>query len=60
MAFENAQVGIARTAFYPHITLSGAGGWESTSISSLVEPPGASVRRAGSASTEINQGGRNR
>ena len=26
MAFENAQVGIAMTAFYPHITLAGSGG----------------------------------
>src|SRR5436305_969962 len=25
VAYENAQVGLARTAFYPHITLSGAG-----------------------------------
>ena len=30
MAYQNAQVGIARTAFYPHITLSGSGGWQST------------------------------
>ena len=32
MAYQNAQVGIARTAFYPHITLSGSGGWQSTDI----------------------------
>ena len=34
MAYENAQVGLARTAFYPHITLSGGGGWQSTDLSS--------------------------
>ena len=39
MAYENAQVGIARTAFYPHITLYGSGGWQSTDIASLLSAP---------------------
>ena len=41
MAFENAQVGIAMTAFYPHITLGGSGGWESRDIASLMSAPSA-------------------
>ncbi len=60
MAFENAQVGIARTAFYPHITLSGAGGWESTSISSLVNAPSLFWSLGADALQPIIQGGRNR
>ncbi len=32
VAYANAQVGIARAAFYPHITLGGAGGWQSRDI----------------------------
>ena len=35
MAYQNAQVGIATTAFYPHITLSGSGGWQSRDIATL-------------------------
>jgi NodT family efflux transporter outer membrane factor (OMF) lipoprotein len=60
MAFENAQVGIARTAFYPHITLSGAGGWESTSISTLVNAPSLFWSLGADALQPIIQGGRNR
>jgi NodT family efflux transporter outer membrane factor (OMF) lipoprotein len=41
MAYENAQVGLATAAFYPHITLSGSGGWESREIGSLVSAPSA-------------------
>src|SRR5258708_28386859 len=39
MAYENAQVGIARSAFYPHITLSGSGGLQSKDLSSLFNAP---------------------
>lgn len=60
MAFENAQVGIARTAFYPHITLSGIGGWQSTSISTLVNAPSLFWSLGADALEPIIQGGRNR
>ncbi|MGZ4732608.1 MAG: efflux transporter outer membrane subunit, partial [Terriglobales bacterium] len=60
MAFENAQVGIARTAFYPHITLSGAGGWESTDIASLFNAPSLFWSLGADALQPIFQGGRNR
>ena len=41
MAYENAQVGLAMAAFYPHITLSGGGGWQSRDIASLITAPSA-------------------
>ena len=60
MAYQNAQVGIARTAFYPHITLSGSGGWESTDIASLVNAPSLFWSLGADALQPIFQGGRNR
>ncbi len=60
MAYENAQVGIARTAFYPHITLSGSGGWQSTDITSLLSAPSLIWSLGADALQPILQGGRNR
>ena len=41
MAYQNAQVGIAYTAFYPRITLTGGGGYQSRDITSLLNAPSA-------------------
>ena len=60
MAFENAQVGIAMTAFYPHITLSGSGGWESQNIATLLNAPSAMWSLGGDVLQPIFNGGRNR
>jgi NodT family efflux transporter outer membrane factor (OMF) lipoprotein len=60
MAYQNAQVGIARTAFYPHITLSGSGGWQSTDIASLLSAPSLFWSLGADALEPILQGGRNR
>lgn len=60
MAYENAQVGIARTAFYPHITLSGSGGWESKDIASLLTAPSLFWSMGADALEPLLQGGRNR
>jgi outer membrane protein, multidrug efflux system len=60
MAFENAQVGIAMTAFYPHITLSGSGGFESRDIATLVNAPSAIWALGGDVLQPIFNGGRNR
>jgi NodT family efflux transporter outer membrane factor (OMF) lipoprotein len=60
MAFENAQVGIARTAFYPHITLSGSGGWQSTNVTSLLNAPSLFWSLGADALQPIFEGGRNR
>jgi len=39
-AEANAQIGVARAAYYPSITLSGAAGYQSTSIKDLFSAPG--------------------
>jgi NodT family efflux transporter outer membrane factor (OMF) lipoprotein len=60
MAYENAQVGIARTAFYPHITLSGSGGWQSTTLAPLFNAPSLFWSLGADALEPIFEGGRNR
>jgi len=60
MAFENAQVGIATAAFYPHITLSGSGGWQSRDIATLVNAPSVFWSLGGDILQPIVNGGRNR
>ena len=60
MAYENAQVGLAKTAFYPHITLSGAGGLESTALGSLFSAPSLFWSLGADALEPVLQGGRNR
>jgi NodT family efflux transporter outer membrane factor (OMF) lipoprotein len=60
MAFENAQVGLATAAFYPHITLSGSGGWESRDIATLVNAPSAFWSIGGDLLQPVFNGGRNR
>ncbi len=60
MAFENAQVGLATAAFYPHITLAGSGGWQSRDIATLVNAPSAFWAIGGDLLQPIFNGGRNR
>jgi len=60
MAFENAQVGLAKSAFYPHIILSGTGGLQSTAISSLSGVSSLFWSLGVDALEPILQGGRNR
>jgi outer membrane protein, multidrug efflux system len=60
IAYENAQVGLARIAFYPHVTLSGAGGLQSTAITSLFNAPSLFWSLGADALEPIFQGGRNR
>jgi NodT family efflux transporter outer membrane factor (OMF) lipoprotein len=40
-AAANAQIGIAISAFYPNVVLSGGGGFESTNIGTLIQGPSA-------------------
>ena len=60
MAFENAQVGLATTAFYPHITLFGSGGFESKDITSLLTGPSALWSLGGAVLQPVVNGGGNR
>jgi len=60
MAYQNAQVGIARAAFYPHITLSGSGGLQSKDLSKLFNAPSFFWSLGADAFEPIFQGGRNR
>lgn len=60
MAYENAQVGLARTAFYPHVTLSGSGGLESKALGSLFNAPSLFWSLGADALEPVIQGGRNR
>jgi len=60
MAYQNAQVGIAHSAFYPHITLSGAGGWQSRDLGPLLNAPSLFWSLGADALQPILEGGRNR
>ena len=60
MAQENALVGVAKTAFYPQFTISGAGGFQSISLGSLITAPSAFWSLGGDLLQPIFNGGRNR
>jgi NodT family efflux transporter outer membrane factor (OMF) lipoprotein len=60
VAFQNAQVGIAHSAFYPHITLSGSGGWQSRDLAPLLNAPSLFWSLGADALQPLLEGGRNR
>jgi outer membrane protein, multidrug efflux system len=60
MAQQNALVGVAKTAFYPQFTISGGGGFQSISISSLITAPSAFWSLGGDLLQPVFNGGRNR
>jgi len=60
MASANAQIGIAKAAYYPTISLGGAGGFESGVITTLLSGPSALWSVGGSAMSPIFDGGRRR
>ena len=60
MAQTNALVGVAKAAFYPQLTLSGAGGFQSTNITSLISAPTAIWSLGGDLLEPVFNGGRNR
>jgi NodT family efflux transporter outer membrane factor (OMF) lipoprotein len=60
MAYQNALVGVATAAFYPQLTLSGVGGFQSTNIANLVTAPTAIWSLGGDLLQPVVNGGRNR
>ena len=61
VAAANAQVGLAKAAFYPRISLAGTGGgWQSRDITTLANAPSLFWAVGGDALTPIFSGGRNK
>jgi NodT family efflux transporter outer membrane factor (OMF) lipoprotein len=60
VASANAQIGIAIAAYYPQVSLSAAGGLESTAIGTLLTGPSALWSVGGSAFETVIDGGRRR
>lgn len=54
----NAQIGVARAAYFPQISLTGSAGFESTSLANLFTGPAGLWSLAGSFTQPIFQGGR--
>ncbi|HTX14322.1 MAG TPA: efflux transporter outer membrane subunit [Candidatus Baltobacteraceae bacterium] len=53
----NAQIGVARSAYYPQFTLTGDGGFESSRLGTLLQGPAGFWALAGSAAELIFDGG---
>jgi NodT family efflux transporter outer membrane factor (OMF) lipoprotein len=60
VAAANARIGVARAAFYPSISLSGSGGFDSRDIAKLLDAPSAFWSIGLSALEPLLNGGRNR
>jgi outer membrane protein TolC len=58
MAAANAQIGVAKAAFFPSLTLNGTIGWESTALSSLISAPSLVWTIGTMASQVVFDGGR--
>jgi NodT family efflux transporter outer membrane factor (OMF) lipoprotein len=53
----NANVGVARTAYYPMVTLNGQGGFQSTAFTTLLQGPSGLWALGGQAAQTIFDGG---
>jgi multidrug efflux system outer membrane protein len=60
MAVANAQIGIAKAAYYPSLVLFGQGGWNSASISQLLNAESAFWAIGANVAQEIFTGGARR
>jgi multidrug efflux system outer membrane protein len=54
----NAQIGVARAAYFPQISLTGLGGYQSTKLTDLFQVPAGIWSLAGSFTQPIFEGGR--
>ena len=54
----NAEIGVARAAYFPQISLTGTGGYESPALTSLFTGPAGIWNLAGSFTQPIFEGGR--
>lgn len=54
----NAQIGVARAAYFPQISLTGTAGYQSSSLTNLFTGPAGVWNLAGSLTQPIFQGGR--
>ncbi len=57
VAAANAQIGVARAAFFPTVTLSGSAGFESTSLGNLVSGPSFAWSLGALAAQTVFDGG---
>jgi NodT family efflux transporter outer membrane factor (OMF) lipoprotein len=60
MATANAEIGVAKAAYYPAITLSATGGFESTSITTWLNGPSGFIAASASALVTVFDAGRRR
>lgn len=60
VASANAQVGLAKTAYYPLVNILGTGGFESGGITTLLQGPSAMWSVGASAAMTLFDGGRRR
>jgi NodT family efflux transporter outer membrane factor (OMF) lipoprotein len=60
MAAANAQIGVAKAAYYPNITLGAAGGFESSAITTLLSGPSILWSAGSSATLTVFDVGRRR
>jgi NodT family efflux transporter outer membrane factor (OMF) lipoprotein len=56
----NAQIGVAKAAYFPMISMTGAGGFESAALSTLLQGPSGFWLLAGTAAQTIIDGGQRR
>ncbi len=60
VAAANAQVGVARAAYFPIFTLTGSGGFESAAITTLIQGPSGFITAGAAAAVTVFDGGRRR
>ncbi len=60
VAAANAEIGLAETAYYPLVNIVGSGGFESGSITTLLQGPGAMWTVGASIAQTLFDGGRRR